>query len=201
MGLLVGRTTAMLNQHINTRSKAAVVHVLGMTLLLCPLAGYARGNSAVDLNLRDLSGTKVRARDYQGKIVVLNFWATWCDPCREEMPRLVEAEKEYGSRGVVFVGVSLDDDQSKDKIPAFVRDHGIVFPIWIGASGDDLDRLDMGPAVPATAFLDQQGHIVSRVCGEIRTEEIKERLDWLTQGQTGLAPQPRVVHLDGKTKP
>jgi thiol-disulfide isomerase/thioredoxin len=191
----------VLHQDINPDSKAAMVYVLGMVLLLSPLAGYARGTSAVDLNLRDLSGKKVRVRDYQGKIVVLNFWATWCGPCREEMPRLAEAEKEYGSRGVVFVGVSLDDDHSKDKIQAFIRDHGIVFPVWLGASGDDLDRLDMGPAVPATAFVDPQGRIVSRVSGEIRTEEIKERLDWLTQGQTGPAPQPRVVHLDEKAKP
>ena len=86
--------------------------------------------------------------------------------------------------------MSLDDDKSQGKIPAFVRDHYIGFPIWVGASGDDLDRLDMGPAVPATAFLDQQGRIVARVSGEIRPEEIKERLEWLTQGQTGRTSAP-----------
>ena len=104
----------------------------------------------------------MRLREYQGKIVVLNFWATWCGPCREEMPRLAEAEKEYGPRGVIFLGASLDDDKTKKNIAGFVRDHEIDFPIWVGASADDLDRLSMGPAVPATAFIDQDGRIVAR---------------------------------------
>ncbi len=158
----------------------------------------AKDPDKADLSLRDMTGKKMRLRDYQGKTVVLNFWATWCGPCREEMPRLVRAEKEYGSRGVVFVGVSLDDDKTKGKIAGFVQEHGIDFPIWVGATGDDLDKLKMGPAVPATAFINPEGRIVARVEGEIRDEEIKERLDWLTQGQTGPAPQARVVHLDNE---
>jgi hypothetical protein len=112
------------------------------------------------------------------------------------MPQLVEAEKQYKPQGIIFLGASLDDTKTQGKIAGFLRDQQIDFPIWLGATADDLDRLEMGPAVPATAFLDREGHIVARVSGEIRPEEIKQRLDWLAQGQTGSAPNPRVVHLE-----
>lgn len=160
-------------------------------------AVYAKDAPKAELSLRDVEGKRVLLRDLRGNIVVLNFWATWCGPCREEMPRLVEAEKEYKSRGVVFLGASLDDAASQGKIVGFVQDHQIDFPIWVGATADDLDKLEMGPAVPATAFLDREGHIVARVSGEIRPEELKERLDWLVLGQTGPAPKARLVHLEG----
>src|SRR5689334_22470960 len=83
--------------------------------LLLSLLAAAGAISAVaseriaELTLRDLNGQRVRLRDYAERIVVLNFWATWCEPCAEEMPRLVSAETEYRSRGVVFIGASLDD--------------------------------------------------------------------------------------------
>lgn len=158
----------------------------------------AKDSQKAGLSLKALDGTKVHLRDLRGKIVVLNFWATWCGPCREEMPRLVEAEQKYKANGVVFVGASLDDSKTQAKISEFVKDHGIDFPIWVGATGDDLDKLDMGPAVPATAFIDQDGDIVARVSGEIRPEELTERLDWLVRGRSGPGPKERVVHLEGR---
>jgi len=188
----------VLDQRRNNRAQLAVFCFFCLTILLPIPKGYAKDPPKAELSLKDLNGKRVHLREYQGKIVVLNFWATWCGPCREEMPRLAEAEKEYGPGGVIFLGASLDDDKTKKNIAGFVRDHEIDFPIWVGASADDLDRLSMGPAVPATAFIDQDGRIVARVSGEARKEEIKERLDWLIQGKTGAAPQAQVVHLDEK---
>jgi cytochrome c biogenesis protein CcmG/thiol:disulfide interchange protein DsbE len=148
-----------------------------------------------DLALKDAQGQKVRLRDLRGKPVVLNFWATWCAPCNAEMPMLVELEKVYSVRGVVFVGASLDDAKTQAKIPAFVSGHGIGFPIWYGATGDDLDRLKLGGAVPATAFLDAEGHIVARILGQARPEEVKERLEWLAGDKTTPPPLAVVKHL------
>src|SRR5258708_830467 len=94
-----------------------------------------------ELTLKDAAGRKVSLRDYRGKIVILNFWATWCGPCNEEMPMIVELEREYRDRGIVFLAASLDDSKTKSQIPAFIDKHQLSFPVWYGATGDDLDRL------------------------------------------------------------
>ena len=138
----------------------------------------------------------MRLRDYRGKAVVLNFWATWCGPCKAELPLLAEAAKDYGGRGVVFLAVSLDDEKTRQLVPAFVSAHGISFPVWLGATGDDLAKLGLGEAVPATAFVDQDGHIMSRILGQLRQEDLKERLNWLTGDKTGTPPEALVKHLE-----
>jgi thiol-disulfide isomerase/thioredoxin len=148
-----------------------------------------------DLNLVDLDGKKVHLKDYRGKLVVLNFWATWCVPCRDEMPMFVEVEKAWTSKGVIFIGASLDDKKSVKAIPEFMQKYKIDFPVWTGTTGDDMDHLKMGDAVPDTAFLDEEGVILARVQGEIKKSELVERLEWLTSDRKGPAPQALVRNL------
>ena len=167
----------------------------GLLLVAGAAFAVARQKSA-ELTLTDLGGKKVHLRDYRGKIVVLNFWATWCAPCREEMPMLVQAEKTWGPKGVLFIGASLDDNKTKRNIPEFVQRFQIGFPVWTGATADDLAKLRMGNAVPDTAFVDEQGVIFARVRGEIRKAELDERLAWITGGRDRPAPEPLIIHLD-----
>lgn len=163
--------------------------------LLLPWAGVSQHTRGAELTLRSVDGQRVRLRDYRGKIVLVNFWATWCGPCNAEMPMLVRAEQEYRSRGVVFIAASLDDAKSRKNVPAFVSRNQVRFLVWLGANGDDLDRLGMGLAVPATVFLDQQGKIVFRVTGPALEAELRERLDWLTGSRAGPPPAAFVKHL------
>jgi hypothetical protein len=113
------------------------------------------------------------------------------------MPLLVDAEKEYGPRGVAFIGASLDDSKTKQKVvPEFISTHGIAFPVWLGATADDLARLGMGDAVPATAFIDQEGHIIARISGQIRRQELRERIEWLLGEHRSAPPAPFVSHVE-----
>jgi thiol-disulfide isomerase/thioredoxin len=175
-------------------------YCLGLSVAVIFLAGVgvSADSRPVNLPFRDMNGAKVKVSDLRGKSVVLNFWATWCVPCRAEMPLFVEAEKEYAPRGVAFVGASLDDKQSRPKIPDFVGELKIPFPIWVGASTMDLEDLKLGVALPATAFLDPEGRICARVLGQITKQELYERLDWLAGNRQGTAPDPLVRHVAEK---
>jgi thiol-disulfide isomerase/thioredoxin len=160
----------------------------GLTLLAAP-------RKPAELNLTGLDGKKVHLKDYRGKIVVLNFWATWCGPCKEEMPMFVAIEKEWAAKGIVFIGASLDERAWEKKIPEFLKTFDVDFPVWKGATRDDLQRLGMGEAVPATAFLDEEGNIFARVQGEIKKAELLERLTWATGDRKGPAPKALLRNL------
>jgi thiol-disulfide isomerase/thioredoxin len=183
-----------MERKMNFRTWRSVLIIFGAALVACA-PGISMDPPRAVLVLKDASGERVRLSDYRGKIVVLNFWATWCAPCRDEIPYFVELEKEYRSRGVVFIGASLDDERTSRQIPDYLARYGVNYPVWYGAGRGDLDRLGFDQAVPATAFLDQEGRVGARVLGEIRRREIKERLDWLLGDWTGPAPQALVNHL------
>ena len=108
---------------------------------------------------------------------------------------LVEVEKEWAAKGIVFIGASLDDRASRNNIPAFLKTFQVDFPVWKGATRDDLSKLKMGEAVPCTAFLDEQGHIFARVQGEIKRTELIERLAWVTSDRHAPAPQALLRNL------
>ena len=168
---------------------------LAGAFLLAVILSLSAEAPKAELTLKDATGQKVRLRDLRGKPVLLNFWATWCGPCNAEMPMLVTLENEYAHR-VVFIGASLDDAKTKAKIAQFLADRKVEFPIWYGATADDLDDLKLGGAVPATAFLDADGRVVARILGQMREEEVRERLNWLTGDRTGPPPEPLVKHLE-----
>ena len=154
----------------------------------CLLQSAAKKNGPADLNLLDLDNRKVHLKDLRGKVVVVNFWATWCGPCNEEMPMLVETEKEWGPKGVTFIGASLDDRSTQKKIPDFMNRYQPGFAIWKGATPDDLQKLGLGQGVPDTVFVDEEGTIFARVLGQIKKEELLERLEWATGDRTKPAP-------------
>ena len=130
--------------------------------------------------------------DYQGRVVVLNFWATWCGPCKEELPRLGTMAQDYASENVAFVLASIDEQKKLPAVRDYVTQQKIVLPVWVGATVDLLEQLSGINMVPATLIIDEKGEIVRAINGEAREGDVKEVVNWLLHGKQGLAPTERV---------
>jgi thiol-disulfide isomerase/thioredoxin len=125
-------------------------------------------------HLRDLNGQPVNSDQFKGKTVVLDFWATWCGPCRQEIPGYVELQKKYASDGLVFVGVSLDQ-AGLPVVKKFVNKFKISYPVVMG---DDKIQADFGgiDAYPTTFIIDRYGFIRDRKVGAVPTAAYERRL-------------------------
>jgi thiol-disulfide isomerase/thioredoxin len=157
---------------------------------LAPLVVFGQG----DLRLRDLGGAERSLSEYRGQVIVLNFWATWCIPCRAEMPILVSLQKKYLGRGVQFIGASVDEENSREKVLHFVRSLKIGFPILLGATVADMQRFGLGDSLPATAIIDRDGQVVGRIIGPAEPSELEARIEWLLGGRS--SPPPPELHRD-----
>jgi thiol-disulfide isomerase/thioredoxin len=155
------------------------------------------GDTQADLSFADLQGKQHSLAEYHGKILVVNFWATWCGPCKHEMPLFADAAKKYGQDHLQVVAVSLDDESTRSKIPGFAEKEKMSFPILLG-NMDALKTLATSEALPATLFVDAEGNVVARVLGEISKSELKERLDWLLAGKSGKAPAELLNNVNKK---
>jgi thiol-disulfide isomerase/thioredoxin len=148
------------------------------------------------LQLKDHTGKEQKLSDFAGKIVVLNFWATWCGPCAKEMPMFVELSNKYAAQGVVMVAASLDAPETQPAIAPFVEKQKIAFPVLVGTTVDHMKEFGIGESLPGTVFIDQQGNVVSRILGEARKKEVVERVEWLLGLRKGKKPpKPLVKHL------
>jgi peroxiredoxin len=135
-------------------------------------AGTAGSTTAPDFTLESLDGKSLRLSDLRGKAVLLNFWATWCEPCKIEMPWFVELQNEYGSRGLQVVGVAMDDS-SEEEITKFAKEMGVNYPILIGkeAVGEAYGGV---PALPESFFISRDGRIVDKIMGLRGRGEIED---------------------------
>ena len=125
--------------------------------------GMAYGTPAPDFTLQSLDGKTVSLSEFKGKAVLVNFWATWCGPCKIETPWLVELQNEYGSQGLQIVGVAMDDS-GKDEIERFAKDMGMNYPVLLGkeAVGEAYGGV---PALPESFFVGRDGKIVDKIMG------------------------------------
>jgi len=143
---------------------------------------------APDPSLKTLEGKTQKLSAFRGQVVVVNFWATWCGPCQEELPRLSTLAAAYAGKPVKFVAISIDEPKNRPRIPAVLSRLHATLESWTGADTDTMDDFGLGNIVPGTAILDPHGEIVARIMGKAREEDVRTAVDWLLGGKHGPPP-------------
>lgn len=162
-----------------------VPHVLGAVAIVALATSVDfRGcaENAADLpqaapawQLQSPDGKTVHSSEFKGKIVVLNFWATWCPPCQAEIPGFIELQKEYAKQGLAIVGISEDDAGSTNAVKAFVRKMGINYTVVMG-NDKVAEAYNEVEGLPTTFIIDRQGRIVHEFQGYITKERLMQHL-------------------------
>lgn len=135
--------------------------------------------AAPQLNLKDTEGRALLLSDYRGKVVLLNFWATWCAPCRAEMPDMVKWQREYHKRGLQIIGVTYPpEDQSE--VRKFIKSVNVNYPIAIGEKQTKA-IFDEGETIPISVIIDKSGVVREVIKGIIFPEEFEQKIKPLLQ--------------------
>ena len=196
----------------NRITTGRLIKIIGMTALFVLIGLKVTACSAPDLKalnapsiddliLKDLTGKTVQISDYRGKVVVLNFWATWCPPCLKELPHFKAVHEESAGRNVAFLGASLDAMEPYNKNPGeigkFAAKHGLAYPIvTVGQEGlqlmaklQDIPTVFQGmenspsredgsiTGIPTTFFIDAEGKISQKYVGYMPKEYLVKQLD------------------------
>ena len=161
-----------------------------------PAVPSIRGKPVADFELPNLQGAKVHASDFKNKVVLVNFWATWCAPCIVEIPWFIEFQKKYGPQGLEIVGISMDEPGDKGVIP-FVKKHNMTYTVLLG---DDkvADQFGGLLGLPTTFLVDRDGKYYSIHRGLVSRESVEEELQTLLgKPDSGPAASPS----SSKTQP
>jgi thiol-disulfide isomerase/thioredoxin len=146
---------------------------LGSVVALAALLASC-SSEAPNFSLKTAKGETIELQDFQGKVVVINFWASWCPPCRAEIPGLQEVYRKYRPKGLEIVGISLDRDGWKAVSP-LVRDMNIEYPVVLG-DNDVANAYGGIRAIPTTIIVDRDGKIVDRVTGFLDRRQFEDEI-------------------------
>jgi thiol-disulfide isomerase/thioredoxin len=151
--------------------------VLSIAILLFTLtvAGLTQAASqSASLKLVDLQGRPLSLETYRGKIILLNFWATWCPPCRAEMPDLIKYQEQYQSQGLQIIGITFPPEEPSD-VRRFTKDMGVNYPIAIGTE-ETKSSFSQDEALPMTVVIDREGKVLDVIKGILLPEEFDEKI-------------------------
>jgi thiol-disulfide isomerase/thioredoxin len=175
MPWLLHDETAMVQQ-ADGKAPAAAAASKQQPTLSCPADAKAAN---LDFTMKDVAGKDVSLADYKGKVLVIDFWATWCGPCKVEIPHFIEFQDKYGKDGLQIVGVSVDD--TADKLEPYVREMKMNYPVLQGLGHDDVQDA-YGPilGIPVSVVVSREGKICATHTGltgkDVFEREIKALL-------------------------
>jgi peroxiredoxin len=158
----------MVNQtHTNTfgrRAALVIVALLSAASVGCGARG-GKGPKAPDFRLPTLAGGQKTLQEHSGKVVLIDFWSTTCDPCLQEMPELVKIYKERKDKGFEVLAISIDSPDTVANVPRVVKDKGMIFPILMDGETEVMDRYNPKGELPFTVVIDRKGAIVLKRAG------------------------------------
>jgi thiol-disulfide isomerase/thioredoxin len=167
---------------IQKRKDAEIIRVDTLAVLAASIAEREAAKQVgqqVDLTLKDFSGVDQSLAALKGRIVILNFWATYCIPCRKEMPDLAAIQNEFAALGVQVVGVNTDDAEDRNKVLQFVKETKVNFPIWVGGSTEHMVRFGLGTALPGTVVIGRDGRVVKIISGIVDQSLLRKEIEAL----------------------
>jgi peroxiredoxin len=162
-GILAGLVLYAIFQHFYTADEPLAIEATNAT------TGIDAGMVAPNFILKNLAGEEVSLKDYRGKKVMVNFWATWCPPCKEEMPAMEKFYKK-NSKEVEILAVNLDP---QNNVKGFVEEKGLTFPILLDEEGSTQQTYSV-ISIPTTLILDEQGLILKKHIGSMTFEQMQE---------------------------
>ena len=139
-----------------------------------PIIAVGQTRHIPPLVLKDIRGRTVQLSDYKGKVVLLNFWATWCPPCRAEMPDLIKMQREYGSKGLQVIGITYQPEELGE-VRRFVRKLKVNYPIALGTK-EIKTLFDETETLPVTIVIDRQGNVRERIEGILLPVEFEQKI-------------------------
>jgi thiol-disulfide isomerase/thioredoxin len=137
-----------------------------MKIIVAAVAALLLANPSANLkfSFKDTEGKKVSLSDFKGKVIILDFWATWCVPCKAEIPGFIELQKKYGEKGLQIIGLSVDDSMPTAK--KYATEMKMNYPVLLAEGKEDiLKAYDPIPSIPVSVVIDRQGRIVARHLG------------------------------------
>ena len=166
--------------------------VIAALMIAFPVSVLGQQAIAPQFVLKDLDGRIVRLRDYRGKVVLINFWATWCPPCRAEMPDLIRLQREHAKQGLQIIGITYPPER-KARVRRFARSLKVNYPIVLGTR-EIKARFSSEEALPLTVVINRDGKVTDIISGILLREEFDEKIKPLLMNMEGEMRNATSIH-------
>lgn len=157
---------------MKTRPHVFLFTLVAMLIVSATVSG--QGVLKPQFALKDMNGKTVRLRAYRGKVVLINFWATWCPPCRAEMPDLVRLQREHARQGLQIIGITYPPER-KNRVRKFARSLKVNYPIILGTR-QIKERFSSEETLPLTVVIDRDGKVKEIISGILLRQEFDEKI-------------------------